>query len=242
MARTIGQLKKQALAFMTRTQAVFTVASEDCLLAAINHAKDFAQRELVFKYAELFIQVPNVSRLNGGSLANAQLYGTSTATGVRSVRQAYLAISGGTGQFPIAMMSREAWAKRTQRRYENSTSTAQAEVAPIAQASSPLVCVLHGQTFYIYPADVAALGGETFTVYFDAVQWIPDFTADGDTHWLLEYVFDFLLMRTMHELNQFLKEDQRVQITAAALAEAWKNVVNWNETVQGLFVDDANLD
>jgi hypothetical protein len=242
MPRTLGNLKKQVLAYMARANAVFTVDSEDCLLAAINHVKDFAQRAIVFRYAEVFIQVPNVSRTNGGSLANAQLYGTVTGVSVRSVRRPYLAITGGSGQFPIAMTSREQWATRQLRKYEASTTTKQSEVQPLSLTGTPLTCVLHGQTFYVYPADVEALGGETFTVYFDAVQWIPDFANDNDTHWLLDFAFDYMLFRTIVELNFFLKEDARVQISEATLRETWQNVVNWNETVQGLFVDDANLD
>jgi len=61
------------------------------------------------------------------------------------------------------------------------------------------------------------------------------------TNFLLDYAFDYMLFRTIYELNFFLKEDLRVPISKAALDEIWNNVVRWNDSIIGNSVDDATL-
>lgn len=67
-------------------------------------------------------------------------------------------------------------------------------------------------------------------------------TAATETNFLLDYCFDFMLFRTIFELNFFLKEDQRVPISAELLASIWENVIKWNATVVGNVVVDNSLD
>lgn len=57
------------------------------------------------------------------------------------------------------------------------------------------------------------------------------YTLGTASSFLLDYCFDFLLARSVYELNFFLKEDQRVGISAAHLDAVWQNVVAWNATI-----------
>lgn len=43
---------------------------------------------------------------------------------------------------------------------------------------------------------------------------------------------DFMLYRTIQELNLFLKEDQRVAISAGMMKDAWDSVVSWNARLE----------
>ena len=55
------------------------------------------------------------------------------------------------------------------------------------------------------------------------------------------YCIDWMLYRTIQELNLFLKEDQRVVISQKMLQEAWDTVVSWNSRLEKSS-DEMNLD
>jgi len=96
------------------------------------------------------------------------------------------------------------------------------DVANVVGLTSPTVLALDKT---IYP-----LGNETYRI------------RKGQPNFLLTNVFDFLLFRSIYELNFFLKEDQRVPISAKVLDEIWNNVLQWNATIVGNSTDDASLD
>jgi hypothetical protein len=50
------------------------------------------------------------------------------------------------------------------------------------------------------------------------------------------------MYRTIQELNFFLKEDERVQLSTKMVQEAWDALVIWNNELQASSVDDVNLD
>lgn len=62
------------------------------------------------------------------------------------------------------------------------------------------------------------------------------------TNFLLDYAFDYMMFRSIYELNFFLKEDQRVKISKDALNEIWTNVLSWNATIVANSVRDVTLD
>lgn len=74
--------------------------------------------------------------------------------------------------------------------------------------------------------------GDTFTVWY---------LQGSQTNFLIEHCFDFLMYRSIVELNFFLKEDERVVISDAMLEKTWQNVVAWNETVVRNATTDAKL-
>jgi hypothetical protein len=52
---------------------------------------------------------------------------------------------------------------------------------------------------------------------------------------------DWMLYQTIRELNLFLKEDQRIQISNAIMKEAWDTVVSWNSRLKTTD-DELDLD
>lgn len=63
----------------------------------------------------------------------------------------------------------------------------------------------------------------------------------NQTNFLLDYCFDYMLFRSIWELNFYLKEDQRVQLSDKLMHDIWQNVREWNATIIGNNCDDANL-
>lgn len=219
MAKTFLDLKNAVAAALGRNKTDFTFfTTEDTLVRSINNAKDYVQREMDFELAKTFAQVANVT--TGGDLANAKLYGTSTAVVVKNVRKAF-AIDRDTGELEI--MTRDAFIEMSRRR-DNSLSYGG-------------YFVRHGQLFYIYPTLSSAK-----TIYMDIHQWLPDMSADADTSFLLDYCFDLLQYRSILELNFFLKEDQRIPVSAQLLESLWESVKRWNNTLIYNSTVDVNLD
>jgi hypothetical protein len=62
-----------------------------------------------------------------------------------------------------------------------------------------------------------------------------------ETDFLLTNCFDWLLYRTLWELNFFLKEDERVALSRDLINESWNAVLSWNENLINLATDNADL-
>lgn len=245
MPTTLVDLKDAVAAFLGRNKTDFVVSSKDNLLRAINNAKDFTQRAIKLEYARVFAQVSNVDITNGGNLDNAVLYGTATPVGVRSVERVWLAGTNSTTQFPIAIMSRDEYSRRLQRRMEDIITTTRIEQLSLPSEITPTTptFVQVGRTFFIFPASTQVLGGQTITVYMDIVQWLADFANDADQSFLLTYAFDYLMLRTIRELSTtYMKEDFRDKFNEKDMEKAWNNVVQWNATIIGNITDDVTLD
>jgi hypothetical protein len=250
MATTLGNLKSAIAAYGTRKVTDFVqdvgLGSTDSLLRAINNSKNYAQRAIEFFLAGSYLQVDNVSQTTGGSLTSAYVVGdgTKTAVGIRSIKHVYLQFPNSQGVFPIRMTSRNAYAERQKRRYAGVQSQLQAQQLTNYGnlQSQDFSFIQQGQTFYIAsPCDDAFGGSGTFSVNLDVIKWLPDFSADADTSFLFDYCFDWLMFRSMWELNYFLKEDERFPVTSKMLDEYWNNIIQWNATVIGSNVDDVDL-
>jgi hypothetical protein len=84
--------------------------------------------------------------------------------------------------------------------------------------------VVHeGQKVFMSPRPEGA-----HDLYFYAVKWMPRLVKDDDTNFLLEYAFDFLMYRSILELNFFIKEEERFQVTQKMLDESWNSVIAWD--------------
>jgi hypothetical protein len=236
MPTTLLNLKNAILSHMNRASASFNQNSTDAVLRAINNAKDYAQRTLDFEYAREFAQLPNVSLLDGANLSGLQIYNTATSVDCKSLERAYFRLTDGSGTIPVKMFSREQWAARQQRRYQHITSLVNPqEVEPFN--ASEFGIVQYGRVVYPVPADQNVFGAATTTIYFDIIKWLPDFVNDNEESFLLTYCFDFMLFRSIFELNFFLKEDARVPLSKVLLDDIWNNIVNWNATIVGNSVD-----
>jgi hypothetical protein len=246
MPKTITTLKKAIAAFTRRSEASFVVDSNDNLLQAINNAKDFAQREVDFEFSLVtaYKDVPDVTLAT--SWTSMKLDPAGTDFTVKKIKKARIGIVNGTGTAPIRLMSRAAYLEEQQRLYGIVTSNdARYGGTDTSERLSqiPISCVQIGENFFIYPADVDALGALTnLRIYFDAIKWIPDFTTGSDTSFLLDYGFDFMLFRSIFELNFLLKEEQRFNVSMTILNSSWDNFRLWNSTFIQNQVDDVSLD
>ena len=222
---------------MHRPTTAFVVYGQDVLLQAINNAKNFAQRNIDFELSKVYAQLASVSPTNGANLSGLVLFGTATPVVAKSLKQAFL--SNGSTQYPIEFTSRDSHINRLKRRYtenltDNSPQTHLSE-------TTPLSLVQVGDTVYLVNYGTGQAGSTT--VYFDVVKWLPDFdgVTVNETNFLLTYCFDYMLFRTIYELNFFLKEDARVELTAKVLNEIWENMKSWNSTIIGNSVNDGEL-
>ena len=98
--------------------------------------------------------------------------------------------------------------------------------------ASAVVTAVNSQTALTLSADIF-VSGQTYSIaYVDGAQ----------TNFLLDFCFDFMLFRTLYELNFFLKEDSRVELSDKLMTDLWENVKKWNITIVGNTVSDNTLD
>lgn len=218
MANTFLTLKNAVAAYVGRNKTDFTYfTTEDMLLRAANNAKDFAQRQVDFEYSTVLAQISVGA--TGASMDSATLAGTATGVTLKCIRKSFLTSS--TNELPLQMLSRDAYVNKLARFG--------------GPPSDETYIVQIGRTVYLLPAPTTAT-----LVYVDGIQWLSDFSADGDTNFLLTFCFDYLLFRSILELNFFLKEDQRIPVSAKLLEDTWTSVKAWNASVVYNGLDDVN--
>jgi hypothetical protein len=83
-------------------------------------------------------------------------------------------------------------------------------------------------------ATVTAVNGETdLTLNSNIMASGEAYTVGVQSNFLLQYCFDYLILQSIVELNLFLKEDQRIPISAKLLSSTWDNVLAWNSAIYG---------
>ena len=242
MAKTIGDLKKTIAAFTRRSQASYQGENGDSLMVAINHAKDFAQRGVDFERAFEEVQVTVADVNVGGNLKDAKrVRDLNLGVTVKTLRKAFLQTQTTEVFVPVEMISRQAYVDSLQRVTTTSSFSLQDRESDQLALSQvrPLAIVLKGDDrFDVTPNDVAILGSVAgLAVRFDCVEWLPDFVSDNDSSFLLTYCYDFMMFRSIWELNFLLKEDQRFSISSTVLENTWQSVLEWNSKIVGNAVD-----
>ena len=87
--------------------------------------------------------------------------------------------------------------------------------------------VIHdGQKVYHTP-----LIGEPHELYFYAVKWMPRLVKEQDTNFLLDYGFDYIMYRSIVELNFFIKEDERFQVNTSMVSDTWNSLLSWDASL-----------
>jgi hypothetical protein len=234
---TSGELRQEVAAFMHREPKDFVVGKTDTLLRAMNNARLFAERTVDFEYARVDVEVPNVSLTAGADLSTAVLAGTVTSIPVKKIKKAFLGYTNANGTFPIEHITKDAWNARLQRQQRMTLPNE----SPQTLSTGPLTLVQSGTKIFISPATETL--GQTFTVYLDAIRWLPPYTTNGlESDFILNTSFDWLMYRTIQELNFFLKEDDRVVLSAALVSAAWESLIGWNTNYIEQSAADANLD
>jgi hypothetical protein len=240
----ISEFKTIVAAYANRELASFVqgVPAVDLLLRATNNAKKWAQRQLDFELARDSVVV-QVDAVNGGLLTEAVLQSdTSTVAVINRIERAYLQYSSG-GYRPIDFMTKARWASVNKRRWEcaGTGNDPLNERALPTSVNYPQAIVQQGQVLFFSPIPTGAVEGTTLTIALDVIRWLPDYSDANTTDFFLEHCADWLMYRTLRELNFFLKDGQRVQVTDQLVNESWTSVVEWNGSINN-FTDDNSLD
>lgn len=103
----------------------------------------------------------------------------------------------------------------------------------------PVSCprVIHqGQKVYFTPTEL-----KEYDLHFYAVKWLPRLVQNEDTNFLLHYGFDYLMYRSILELNFFIKEDERFQVSMAMLGESYQSLLGWNAELVSITETECDL-
>lgn len=237
-----GDFKTMVAAYMQRDTTAFVIGTSDLLALAINMSRRETERRRDFEMSKVQARL-SVNIASGASLANAVLASDGiTAVVVKTVHKAFLPISDGSGYFPVQVISR---AKHNQQleRYYDQVQKLEDAATQVGMPVDYFALVRMANDVYLIPSDTTAYSGSTsITVLLDIVKWLPDYTANGDTDFLLEYCTSYMLLQTVYILNPMLKEDVRVPITERQLDRAWHSVIAWDSNLVLNSAEDAALD
>lgn len=248
----ITDFRKQVAGFMNRTEASFVVNGYDLLARAVLKARMWAQRRHNFEFARMSVSLPSVSLAEGGLLSTAvNTQDVTEPVLVKIIERAFLPFQDDSAAFfPIEIISRAAHMTRLKRRFSDAVTT-RAYEATGTTVPAQFAMVQQGERVYLIPPGGGAYGYGTSAVNLrlDVVRFMPDYSfgnidEDDDvlTDFFLEYCEDFMLLRSLVELNFFLKEDQRVPISAQAMEDSWKSVLAWDTSLVSGTSDDITLD
>ena len=240
---TFAEMKTMVAAYMQRDATTFTVNAVDLLGKAVNQARKWAEMERSFELnrvqTQLAISLQNGTDISGMVLASD---GTTPVT-VKSIIKGFLALpDAATAVFPIDVITRDKHLERVERHYDRVNN-----LTDLPKGTPNFVgymaVVRLGNLLYLAPNDSTLYNNATsVTVKFDSYKFLADYSADGDTDFFLTTCENFMLLRSCYQLNFFLKDDQRVPISAAVMESAWNAVVRWDANLVEADCADANLD
>jgi hypothetical protein len=208
---TFVNFKSLVAAYLNRKVTDFTVNGVDVIGDAVNDAKRVAQREHDFvknraigfvtlsksgTEISTFKATPGGSALSVKKLLSVWLYDTTGGVYTRTAMMEPLASSELGYMLPGSVVSEAFTSFSTSARY-------------FYQVGTKLYCT----------------GVDTLDVMCEVVIKQPDYALDADEDFFLTDYKDWMLLKTVEQLNFFLKEDQRVQISQGAMAARWDSVM-----------------
>lgn len=60
---------------------------------------------------------------------------------------------------------------------------------------------------------------------------MPRLVKEQDTNFLLDYGFDYIMYRSIVELNFFIKEDERFQVNTSMVSDTWNSLLAWDASL-----------
>lgn len=258
----VSTFKSILAAFANRDQSLFQVGNPpvDLLLTAMNNSIKWAQRTIDFELCRVNVDV-SVDLLNGADLSTAVLHGSrvddgtgtntltaGTPVSVNKIERAFLPVNNTLSWQPCDFISRNSQVRQQQMVNDHYTYNISRSTEPynLSVASPNPAVIRYGNTIYVWPGNNGNAGPfagtNPITVGLDVVQWLPDFVNPTDTNFLMDNCQDWLMYRTLAELNFFLKASDRFAITDKMLADSWQSVVDWNGSLEDMGDDVSNLD
>lgn len=222
---TISNFKARIYGFINRTSTLFTTtegASVDQVLYAMNAARQAAQREHTFELnrGDVFLTTSEVganwmtgckTTPGGGTAVLMQridsVYNYSTnvvAAGTVYARTSRIDFGN------VADFKREVY---TDGGAEWFTQTATGR--PLFRRK---FAYMDGQNLRIVSVDTAS------PVLLNGIKWLDDLAGTEDTDIFMVYFPDWFFWATLIQLNQFLKDDQRINIDASFVGRLWQSV------------------
>jgi len=214
------------------------VGSFDVLLQACNNARLYVERTVNLELARVSATL-SVNLTTGGALSSAVLTGTATSVSVKHIRSAGLALEDDANTVvPIKIYNRDDYLRRVGRKFDNSTEIRTTDFEP---PKLPFGIFRLADKIYVVPASGFASGTTATTVHMDVFKWMDAYTSGAETDFLLDYCFDYMMFRCIMELNFFLKEDRRVELSSQVVQNAWESLKAWNAALVEQS-DDVRLD
>ena len=209
---TFGDIKQAVLGYVTRAQSSFQAGSQNMVPIAVNNAIMKAQRQHDFEWCK---GVFSVECKPVGLVSNARNELGQTVLAKRVIKAFGTVQPTGHNDKSIPYLSR---------------TSAIADATSLSKNAGMTMCtpaVIHdGLKVYVTPEPSKA-----YVAYFYGVLWLPKLVSDVDTNFLLDFGFDYLLYSALLELNFFIKEDERFNISKSMLAESWSTLLDWDSSL-----------
>ena len=193
------------------------------ILVAANNAMRSGQKRHDFNFLAGSVQV-SVDPDTGADWTSL----TSVATNLRRIEGAFLVQT--AGMAPIRWTTRQNLANEVIRSNDRSVSR---EWYPTdaTEYVTETIALVEGNKVYLHPKPEAAT-----TVELTGYTWLTDLAVVGDTNFMLEYGFDWVMWQTLVELNyytkQFVARQEGNLPPPTQMAErAWLDLVQWDDTL-----------
>lgn len=222
---TIANFKARIYGFINRTSTVFTTtesASIDQVLYAMNDARRSAQREYPFELLR-----------TDGFLTTSEI-GANWMTGCKTTPDGATALLyrrlDSIWNYTTSTVPAGTLYSRTSKVDFGSSNDFKQEV-PVdsgsefftqTATSTPLFrrkfAYLNGQTLRVVSVGTAA------PILVNGISFLDDLTGSESPDIFLTYFTDWFFWATLIQLNQFLKDDQRINIDMAFVGRLWQSV------------------
>lgn len=220
---TWADFSAAVLAYMNRTSTDIPMAGAvNLVVVAANMAKTEAQRRHHFKMTRT--QAYITSSMTGADLATA-VFTTPVSAVVVPVKRIEQVWQFSTVS-PYYRSKRIPHMLLGDLKNEYGTTTLNDINQPVPTnyyANTDIKWYIQGTKFYLL-----GITTPTMQVQLDVVQWMPDYDATI-TDFFLTYHFDWMLLKTVDNLNQYLHEDQRSAISQSGLEKRWLSVTAFDE-------------
>lgn len=196
----------------------------DKVMIAANEAKAWAQRVWKFEHARRSAQLIVVPA--GTLLSAATPVGGGAPIQVRNIIEAFLTSPDLGSLYPIRVISRGTQVERIRQKIDN--------VAPYSLSTTlfdtPLAeryLVQNGNTVFLWPYNQSLMGAAA-TVTMDITEFLPEYSATVTNDFFITECLDWMKLRTIKQLNLYLKDDDKYLVSTTELREAWEAVKAWD--------------
>lgn len=229
--------------FMAKDIGLWTEGgTPDKMLFAINNARRRIEREVNFEYAKTVVKLVVDPVLGGDLSAAVDFIDGTTVVPVKKVIRAFRLVSDGSDYYyPLNIVSDKGEDNDYRRQLDLRMmgTTHGPTYNPHGHVSQDVFVEQQGTLLFATPRQPSPT-----TLKIKVYKWLTPYRLpagedDGFTDdWMLQYCRDYLLYKTIDELNIFEREDQRVPISNAKMNDARISVIAWDSD---LLSDDQSL-